>query len=186
MFYQRLLIVVLILVCGVPTYAIMGIPATEDSISQLKRAIRGGIIQIGKTRLKEINEVYGYPSSVVNDESRIVYDYGDIRVEFTKKKVWKMWEYDSFKRPVYTKDADDLRFDLESGELIGKNITFRRVRKDYGEPTESMETDNDGEQSTYYYGNIKLVFENVVILRSLRGTTADDTGAVAEGVLKGE
>jgi len=58
---------------------------------------------------------------------------------------------------------------LESKELVGDYISIKKIRKDYGEPTEIYETDYDTGESVYYYGNIKLTFENVVTLESWVG-----------------
>jgi len=149
-------------------FAMKGIIATKQDILRLKTDLKNGHIQNGETRLKDIRRKYGEAVNITESESKIVYDYGDLKLEFSKKRYWRSWKYDGFKSPVYTDDVDDLRYDLESGELVGKNITFSMIRKDYGEPTESYETNEDGRISVYYYGNIKMSFENVFLLTKWR------------------
>lgn len=170
------------LVCG-PVLAMEGMLATTETITQLKKDLREGHIRIGQTRLREVIDTYGKAVSITDDDRRIVFEYDDIRVEFVKRRMWRDWAYDGFRKPVYTDDVDDLRFDLESEELVGNNITADMILKDYGEPTESDISDVDGEKSFYYYGDIKMVFENVFVLRSWRAQNiADDA---TNGVLTG-
>ncbi len=168
------LIVLMVYVPPVVSWALKGVLATNEDIVRLKNDLKEGRIQSGKTRLSEIRRKYGEAANITESESKIVYDYGDLKLEFSKKRYWKSWKYDSFKSPVYTDDVDDLRYDLESKELVGDNITFSYVRKEYGEPTESYETDEDGGISVYYYGDIKMVFENVFVLTKWKGKNLGD------------
>lgn len=141
--------------------------ASDYDIGRLKRDLVFNKLSVGKTRLKYINEFYGEPRSVVkNTEKKITYDYnGEVKIDFKKEKFLREWKYDSFKSPVYTDDVDDLRYDLESKtKLAGDMIAYSEVRKDYEEPTEAYPTVKDGEMSIYYYGDIKLTFENVITL----------------------
>ncbi len=163
------------------SWALKGVLATDEDILRLKTDLKEGRIQSGKTRLNEIRQKYGEAANITESESKIVYDYGDLKLEFSKKRYWKSWKYDSFKSPVYTDDVDDLRYDLESKELVGDNITFSYVRKEYGEPTESYETNDDGGTSVYYYGNIKMTFENVFVLTKWK---AKNLGEVKKQDLK--
>ncbi len=149
--------------------ALKGVLATNEDIIQLKKDLRNKYIQIGKTRLKKIRDTYGEAVDITDSNKKIVYNYKDLKITFIKKRYWKEWEYDGFHDRAYTDDIDDLRSDLESEELVGDNITFTRIRNDYGEPTESEETDEDGNTSVYYYGNIKMVFENYIVLQSWKG-----------------
>lgn len=170
------------LVCSV-SFAMEGMLATPETISQLKKDLREGHIRIGKTRLSDVLQAYGKAVSITDDDRRIIFEYDDIRVEFIKRRIWRDWSYDGFRKPVYTDDVDDLRFDLESEELVGNNITADMILKDYGEPTDSDLSDIDGEHTVYYYGDIKLVFENVFVLRSWRAQNiAEDSNS---GVLTG-
>ena len=155
-----------------PTYvhALKGVIATPEDVTRLKNDALEGKVQIGKTRLQDIQKDYGEAPNILDDDKRVTYDYDQLRLIFERRRVWKSWQYDSFKKPVYTKSVDDLRFDLESKELVGENITYSMVLRKYGEPTESHETDEDGSLSVYYYGDIKMIFENVVSIRSWRGT----------------
>ncbi|VAX37389.1 hypothetical protein MNBD_UNCLBAC01-914 [hydrothermal vent metagenome] len=161
-----------LLLCS-SSYAIKGIMATEKDIDRLKDDLRFGFLKVGQTRLQEFRDNYGEASSIADAEKKVIYHYGDLKIEFEKKRLWRDWEYDSFYNQAYSDDIDDLRADLESEELVGENITFRRIRKDYDEPTESEETTEDGDYSIYYYGNIKMIFENVIILKSWRGKNLD-------------
>jgi hypothetical protein len=157
-----------------PASALKGLLANEADIARLKRDLLEGKIQIGKTRLMHVRNEYGEASSIIDEDRRITYDYDELRLMFERKRLWKNWEYDTFRDPVYTADVEDLRFDLEAKELIGDNITFDMIRRTYGEPTESIETDEDGGASIYYYGDIKLTFENVISVRSWRGSNLGD------------
>lgn len=150
-------------------HATKGIAATEEDIVRLKKDLQEGIVKIDQSRLNQIRENYGDPSSVADSAKSVTYNYGDLRLVFDKQKVWKDWGYDSFKMPVYTDSADNLRFDLESKELVGKNVTYAQVENSYGIPTESVETTDDGGKSVYYYGNIRMEFETVIALSSWKG-----------------
>ncbi|MGE0267646.1 MAG: hypothetical protein AB7S78_04225 [Candidatus Omnitrophota bacterium] len=163
--------------------AIEGMLATPETIVQLKKDLREGLIRIGATRLSEVIGTYGKSVSITDDDRRVIFEYDDLRIEFVKKRVWRTWMYDSFRKPVYTKDVDDLRFDLESEELVGENITATKIVKDYGEPTESMVSEEDGQKTIYFYGDIKLVFENVFVLRSWKAQNLSEEGT--SGVIKG-
>jgi hypothetical protein len=150
-------------------FALKGVLISAADKLKLKKDLLEGKISIGKTRLTNIQNEYGEAPNINDDDKSVTYDYGDLRLTFERERFWKSWEKDSFRRPVYTDDVDDLRFDLESGELVGDNITFQMIRRSYGEPTESFESDGDGGNSVYYYGDIKMVFENVISVKSWRG-----------------
>jgi hypothetical protein len=178
-------IVIMALLTG-NAMAIQGRIATDEDIANLKKDVLEGKIQPGKTRLKDIKTLFGEPKNIANTDHRVVYDYGDLKVEFDKKRVWKEWDYDSFKPAAYTKDINDLRFDLESKKLIGDNITLLKVKKDYGDPTESFETTEDGNWSVYYYGDIKLVFENYFIIDTIKGKNLETVSVQAKNALASE
>ena len=143
--------------------------ATDQDIINLKRDILQGKIKVGVTHLKEIRRQYGDAKTITDTERDITYDYGDLKIEFNKERIWRKWEYDSFKKPAYTKAIDNLRFDLESKKLIGENITAVKIFKDYGLPTESMGSSEDGEWAIYYYGDIKLMFKNNYVINNFKG-----------------
>ena len=165
--------------------ALKGAVATSEEIAQLKAALSDGKVQVGKTRLKDIVANYGEPMDITTSNKIVTYDYGDLRIDFETTRFLKQWEYDSFKTPAYTKKINDLRFNLESQKIVGENITFTRIHKDFDEPTESHESNEDGKLSIYYYGNIKLIFENMFTVRSWRGKnlkSAEATVAVTPAV----
>jgi len=172
------LILILCFLLAVPSsgWAIKGVMATPDDIINLKNAVRSGLIKIGKTRLNEIRDNFGDAESIVDDERKMVYDYGEVRIDFEKVRIWKGWRYDTFRDPAYTDNIDDLRFDLERKELTGKNITYRKIRRSYGDPTESFATNEDGNFSIYYYGDIKMTFENQYVVRSWKGSNLSQSG----------
>ncbi len=146
---------------------IAGMIASDYDIARLKNDFASNKLAVGKTRLKDISKFQGEPRTVVTDtEKKLSYDYnGEIKIDFKKEKYLRRWEYDGFKDPVYTDDVDDLRYDLESKtKLVGQAIAYSVVRKDYDEPTESHPTEKDGGKSVYYYGNIKMIFENVIVV----------------------
>ena len=162
--------------------ALKGMRATTEEIAQLKADLSDGKIQVGKTRLKDVVATYGEPANITTSNKIVTYDYGDLRIDFEINRFLKQWEYDSFKTPAYTKKINDLRFNLESQKIVGENITFTRIHKDFDEPTESHESNEDGKLSIYYYGNIKLTFENMFTVRSWRGQnlkSAEATVAVS-------
>jgi len=148
--------------------AAKGIVAMKFDIDRLKRDVLAGKIQIGRTRLNQIRENYGDAKDITMTSLRIIYEYGDLRIEFDKFRYLKNWEIDTFKEAVFTDNVDNLRFSLESKQLVGKNITLTRILKNYKEPTEIHETDDDGALSVYYYGEIKLTFENRFLVKSWR------------------
>ena len=135
-----------------PSWSLEGVLASPENVQRLKDDLRAGKIKVGQTRLKEILENYGLPTSITDTDKTIVYEYGDLKIEFSRERYWRDWEYDSFKKPAYSDNIDDLRKDLESEELVGDYITIKKIRKDYEEPTEIEETQDDGEASIYYYG----------------------------------
>lgn len=151
------------------SYALEGVLATAEDVLRLKEDVLAGKIKVGITRLKEISRNYGDAASITDTQKKFTYEYQDLKIEFDKKKYLRNWEYDSFKTPAYTDDIDDLRSDLESKEIVGDYVTFSLIKNDYGEPTEYKETNRDGEHSVYYYGNIKLAFENVIVVKQWRG-----------------
>ncbi len=157
------------------SFAIEGKTATNEDIANLKRDILSGKVAVGKTRLKDFRRSYGEAKNITITDRRMVYDYGDLKIEFDKQRLLRNWEYDSFKKPAYTDDIDDLRYDLESKQLVGDNITSFKVFKDYGDPTEMMESSDDGGWSVYYYGDIKLTFENYFILDNFKGKNLEAT-----------
>ena len=155
--------------------ALQGKTASDEDIANLKQDILNRKISVGKTRLKDFRRQYGEAQNITITDRRVVYDFGDLKIEFDKQRLWRKWEYDSFKKAAYTDDIDDLRFDLESKKLVGDNITALKIIKDYGDPTEAMESSEDGEWTTYYYGDIKLVFENIFIMDNFKGKNLEST-----------
>ncbi len=149
--------------------------ATKEDIATLAQDLLAGKIEVGITRLSDIQSLYGDAANITDSGSKLTYNYGDLKIDFDKKKMWKEWDYDSFKKQAYTSDINKLRSDLEGKKLVGENITYDKVRKDYGEPTESEDITGDGAIAIFYYGNIKLVFENVVVVRGWDGKGLNKT-----------
>ena len=164
-----LLSFVLSIMSAPQVFAIKGVIATPEDINNLKKALRERKVLVGQTRLKDFRNLYGEAPEINSNEKSITYNYGDLKIEFEVKRLWKDWGYDSFMSPAYTKKINDLRYNLESKKLVGENITFTKIRKDYDEPTESHETSEDGGVSIYYFGDIKLTFENVIVVKSWKG-----------------
>lgn len=165
--------------------ALQGKTASDDDIANLKQDILNGKVSVGKTRLKDFRRQYGESKNITISDRRVVYDFGDLKIEFDKQRLWRKWEYDSFKKAAYTDDIDDLRYDLESKKLVGDNITALKIIKDYGDPTEAMESSEDGEWTTYYYGNIKLVFENIFILDNFKGKNLESASEMKSSAKSG-
>ena len=164
-----MLVVFFVLMVGKAGWAITGVLATDQDISMLKKDLLSGKVQVGKTRLAEISKNYGDASDINSTDKRITYNYKDLKLVIEKQRLLRDWSYDSFKTAVYSDSVENLRFDLESGELAGDNIRYSKISRTYDNPTEIDESQEDGAQSIYYYGNIKLVFENYFVLKSWKG-----------------
>ena len=50
---------------------------------------------------------------------KVVYNYGDIKIDFTKERYLRKWERVSSKKPAYTDDIQDIVKDLESQDIVG-------------------------------------------------------------------
>lgn len=158
--------------------------ASVDDINLLKKDLRDNRLKIGEVRLMKIVNAYGKPSSITDNPTKLIYDYGDLRLSFNKIKYLKSWKFDYSKKPVYSDAVDDLRYDLSAGQIAGDFITYANILNTYGDPTEAHEKYGDGEQSIYYYGEIKLVFENNILLQSWKGRAlSDDQVGSSQGVL---
>jgi len=164
--FKLILVMTFLTIAFSSVIAAEGFMATKDHIANLKNDIRLGKIQVGITRLKGIREKYGDAKSIKDAGKKVTYDYGGLKIEFDRIRYWRKWSYDGFKKAAYSDKIDSLRFDLESEEIVGENIPLSKILKDYEEPTEKAETDADGALSIYYYGDIKMVFENVITVRS--------------------
>lgn len=168
--YRDICVITLFLLISTTTvYALNAKLATAETLKLLKKDVLDGTVQLGKTRLKQVRRLYGDAPSINDSETRLTYDYGDLKLEFDKSRLWREWEIDSFKTAVYTDGAEDLRFDLDSDELVGDNLTYDSFRRTYGVPTEIYESQKDGGTSIYYYGNVRLEFENVIVIKSWKG-----------------
>lgn len=166
---KRLTIMVsLFLICQ-PAWALSARIATAEDVALLKEDLLSGKAQVGVTRLKTIRNVYGDPTSITDSESKLVYDYGDLRLEFDKYKYFRKWEYDYSRKYAAKDQIDDLRYDLEAKQLIGNYVSYDTFLKDYDTPTEAYPTKGDGEHSLYYWGELKIMFENFIVLKSWRG-----------------
>lgn len=165
------------------TSAMAATISTEPDVYRLKNDLLNDVVQIGRTRLKELRRNYGDAPNITDEDDKVVYEYDDLKIEFDKVQYWVDWGYDGFKSKAYTRDIDALREDLTSEKLIGSNITYKYILREYGLPTESNPATNDGGISHYYYGDIRMTFENVFILKKWRGKNL--TQKVDPGVLGG-
>lgn len=173
-FFKFLLLFIFLFTVTATSFAKEGFIATDETLALLKKDLLEGNVKIGQARLKQIRDAYGAAPEIRNSEKTIVYIYPDLRLEFSKNRYWINWKYDSFKSAAYSDKIDELRYDLESKELVGDLLTYQKFLKDYEEPTEMQQTENDGEKSFYYYGNIELEFENVFLLKSWKGQNLVD------------
>jgi hypothetical protein len=158
-------------------WALKGVVSTVDEIDQLKQDLIAGKIKVGQTRLSNIRQQYGDASDIADTEKKITYNYGDLKIEFSKDRFLKEWSYDSSRGTVYTKNVNNLRFNLESKKLVGKNITYAKIVKDFDLPTESKDSSEDGGMSIYYYGDIKMVFNNIFTVKTWKGSRLDRMGS---------
>ncbi|MBU0469619.1 MAG: hypothetical protein KKF78_10085 [Candidatus Omnitrophica bacterium] len=175
-FLNFLLLVALLFGFVSTSQALQGVLATSEDVARLKVDVLESKIKVGTTRLKEISRNYGEAATITDADQRLTYEYTNIKIDFDKFKYLRKWEYDSFKKAAYSGDIDNLRADLEKGEIVGDYITLVSIMKDYGAPTEYIETDRDGELSVYYYGNIKLTFENFIVVKQWRGKNLTPSG----------
>ena len=143
--------------------------AKDKDISRLKRDILQGKVKVGETHLKKICSDYGSAKDIKDEPDKITYDYGDLKIEFKKTKLLNQWEYDSLKKPAYTDDINDLRKDLESKEVYGNNITSEKMIKDYGVPTDVIDSSEDDGITIHYYGDIKLTYQNYIVIKKVTG-----------------
>ena len=155
------------------SFATEGISATTEDIARLKKDVKEGRIQVGKTRLKEIITNYGEATTIQDTEKKVVYDYGDLKIEIEKERLLRDWETDTSRKAAYTDDIDNLRRDLQSDKIVGDNISLAKIVGDYGDPTELNPSNRDGAWSIYYYGDIKLIFENTFTIKAWKGVKLD-------------
>lgn len=175
-FIKGLLVVALLLCSVSAVQALQGVLATQEDVERLKADVLDGKIKTGTTRLKEISRNYGEAATITDTDRNLIYEYTNMKISFDKFKYLRKWEYDSFKKPAYSGDIDSLRADLEKGEIVGDYVTLSSIMRQYGAPTEYIETDRDGEMSVYYYGNIKLTFENVIVVKEWKGKNLTYSG----------
>ena len=161
-----------------------GIFATPEQIINLKNDLRDGRIAIGKTRLKEIQREYGEAPTIQDTERKIVYDYGDLKIEIVKDQFFRRWETDSSRKAAYSKDINDLRRDLQGENILGDMVSSSKIISDYDDPTESYVSNKDGAWSIYYYGDLKLIFENVFTVKSWKGSNLDLSAAGTDSAKK--
>ena len=152
-----------------PAFALKGFLATQKQLKEMRKDLLEGGVQVDVTRAKDFLSQYGDPTSFLDSEKKLSFDYSSLVVDFSKARYLRKWEYDSFKKPAYSDDIDSLRFDLESGQIVGDWVSLEKIRKDYGEPTEIYATNDDGDISIYYYGDIKLSFENYFVVKTWEG-----------------
>ena len=184
---KSVLLISVFMVVTANVFALEGKIAKTEDIARLKRDVLLGKIKVGQTRLKNVKDRYGEPVNITNNAKSIIYDYGDLKIEFSKIRYLRDWRYDSFKKPVYTDDVDKLRKDLESKEIDGDNTTYDIIVDDYEDPTESMPSEEDGKNSVYYYGDIQMTFENTFVVKSVKGKNLEVPSQVAaEGALQSE
>ena len=162
----KIMIVFISVICIGNVYA-MNL-ATEKDVARLKNDLLRGTIKVGKTRLKNLRRNYGDAANITNDLRKLIYEYEDLKIEFTKQRYWIGASNDGFKTPVYTKGVENLKKDIDSQKLVGLNITAAYITRAYGKPTELEETDEDGGISHYYYGNIRMDFENIYRIKKWR------------------
>lgn len=164
-------LVILVLLLGVTTLVFAkGRLATSEDVDYLKKDLLAGKIKVGITRLSQISDRYGDPEEVAETTTKITYDYGDLKIEFDKIKYFRAWAYDSRYGYAFKDEVDDLRYDLETGQLVGDFTAYSDIVGDYSEPTAvGEEKTEDGQKSTYYWGDIRLTFENYIVVRSWKG-----------------
>ncbi len=156
--------------------------ASQDNVNRLKKDLLTGMVKVGVTTLGQIRRTYGDASAITDSDRKVTYDFGDIKLDFDKRLFLKEWGYDSFQKKAFSDEIDDLREDLEGGEIVGKYVSLKKITDDYGQPTEIKVGSRDG-ITIYYYGDIKLVFEPKVMLIGWQGKKLSDTASAAQGTL---
>jgi hypothetical protein len=176
--FRTIAFVFMFSLCVIPaSFALRGVIASPDDMSRLKADLKYGRFQVGITRLEEVIDQYGEPIKKTDAERKVTLDYGDFKIEFNKDHFWRDWGYDSFKSPAYTDKIKLLRQKLESKKIEGRNIPIEKFYKDYDEATEIYLTPEDGQISVYYYGDIRLTFENVFTLKLWEAKNLDDSSS---------
>jgi hypothetical protein len=154
--------------------------ATREDIELLKSDIISGKIKPANTRMKAIQSNYGEPQSIQDTEKKVTYDYGDLKLEFSKKYYLRDWKYDYSHKTAYSTDIKQLRKDLESGQIVGDWMELNDdIIDSYENPTEAFIKTGDGELSVYYWGEMRLTFENYFALSNIRG---QNLGAKSDSV----
>ncbi len=157
--------------------------ATPESLALLKSDFLSGNLKIGVTRLKQIKDTYGDPNNAVDSVKTVVYDYGDLKLEFERYKYFREWKYDYSHKTAYSKDINSLRTDLEGGQILPGYKTLEEIIKDYKKPTEGFDKPDDGDMPVFYWGELRLTFENVIVLKKWTAKNLENKTA-AEEVLK--
>ncbi|MBF0531771.1 MAG: hypothetical protein HQL23_01605 [Candidatus Omnitrophica bacterium] len=168
------LVLLLTLTGAVSGWAAKGRLASKEEINFLKKDLLDGKIKVGETRLKQISSYYGDAADVLEQEKKITYNYGDFRIEFSKQRYFRSWQYDFSHQPGYSKDINKLRKDLESQQVTGEWLSLiDDIIKDYKNPTEAFPASDDGEISVYYWGELRLTFENYFVVSAWKADKLD-------------
>ncbi|MBF0385369.1 MAG: hypothetical protein HQL27_05810 [Candidatus Omnitrophica bacterium] len=157
--------------------------ATDETLSLMKKDILDGVIKVGITRLSQVSSLYGDAPNIIEADKSVTYEYDDIKLEFDKFKYFRKWQYDFSHKPAYSDYIKKLRKDLEAGQLLPGYKTLDLVIKDYKEPTEGFEASGDGKLSVYYWGEVRLSFENVIILKKWTGKNLEREVANQEATI---
>ena len=147
--------------------------ATPAQVEQLKGALLAGAISVGNTTPETVRTNYGDPNSISDSDTKVTFDYDGLNITFDKKQILRDWSIDSFKTAVYEAKAQNLKKDLQRGTLVGELISYKEITNKYGNPTETGNEAPDSKAFTYYWGDLKLVFENQVYVKSwqIKGMT---------------
>ncbi|MBF0479050.1 MAG: hypothetical protein HQL26_06170 [Candidatus Omnitrophica bacterium] len=143
--------------------------AAPADILRLKSDLVQQVIKADVVRMKDIRAVYGDPATITETGRRIVFDYNDLFLEFEKQVLFRKWGHDFSQPQAWSANVKKARTAIEGGQITGTEYTLDRLYKDYKDPTFKVETSGDGELSYYYYGEMKLTFENVYVLKSWKG-----------------
>lgn len=156
--------------------------ASQGNIDRLKQDLRSKRLQIGITTLGDVRSLYGDARSVVDNEASVVYDYGDLTVNFEKKRVLKTWVIDSS-----LPSADDEKtYRLKSAlgrTVIPGHATLENIISDYTKPSKTFKSDREANVTICYFGDLVLTFNEVTIMSSWQANEMPDQYSSERGVL---
>lgn len=154
--------------------------ATESQVEQLKIDLATGRLVIGAVLIDDIRKNYGDPPTITHERDSATLDYKEVALTFTKSKLLVDWSLGSYTASATEGKGELLREDLQNRKIKKGYVLLDKIVSTYGEPTRRVQEDPD--TMTLYYGDTKLIFDELSVLSSWRAEdVASSTGG--SGVL---